>query len=90
MSPASIKGQKGPGGNVGERPSQAIDRGGHIRWLRAVLSVGVSTAGDAEPATRAANVSISGNPLKLRELFGLLDEFTPDLAIVEPNKATVE
>jgi alkyl sulfatase BDS1-like metallo-beta-lactamase superfamily hydrolase len=36
------------------------------------------------------DVSISGNPLKLRELFGLLDEFTPDFAIVEPNKASVE
>jgi alkyl sulfatase BDS1-like metallo-beta-lactamase superfamily hydrolase len=36
------------------------------------------------------DVSISGNPLKLRELFGLLDEFTPDFDIVEPNKASVE
>ena len=36
------------------------------------------------------DVSISGNPLKLRELFGLLDEFTPDFEIVEPRKASVE
>jgi alkyl sulfatase BDS1-like metallo-beta-lactamase superfamily hydrolase len=36
------------------------------------------------------DVSISGNPLKLRELFGLLDEFTPDFAIVEPKKESVE
>jgi alkyl sulfatase BDS1-like metallo-beta-lactamase superfamily hydrolase len=36
------------------------------------------------------DVSISGNPLKLRELFGLLDDFTPDFEIVEPIKASVE
>jgi alkyl sulfatase BDS1-like metallo-beta-lactamase superfamily hydrolase len=36
------------------------------------------------------DVSISGNQLKLRELFGLLDEFAPDFAIVEPSKASVE
>ena len=32
------------------------------------------------------DVSISGNPLKLRELFGLLDDFTPDFEIIEPKK----
>jgi alkyl sulfatase BDS1-like metallo-beta-lactamase superfamily hydrolase len=36
------------------------------------------------------DVSISGNPLKLRELFGLLDDFTPDFEIVEPRKVGVE
>jgi alkyl sulfatase BDS1-like metallo-beta-lactamase superfamily hydrolase len=36
------------------------------------------------------DLSISGNPLKLRELFGLLDEFTADFEIVEPKKASVE
>ncbi len=36
------------------------------------------------------DVSISGNPLKLRELFGLLDDFSPDFEIVEPKKAGVE
>lgn len=36
------------------------------------------------------DVSISGNPLKLRELFGMLDDFTPDFEIVEPKKASVE
>ena len=36
------------------------------------------------------DVSISGNPLRLRELFGLLDDFTPDFEIVEPKKASVE
>jgi len=36
------------------------------------------------------DVSISGNPVKLRELFGLLDDFTPDFEIVEPRKVSVE
>jgi alkyl sulfatase BDS1-like metallo-beta-lactamase superfamily hydrolase len=36
------------------------------------------------------DVAISGNPLKLRELFGLLDDFSPDFEIVEPKKASVE
>jgi len=36
------------------------------------------------------DVSVSGNPLKLRELFGLLDEFSPGFEIVEPRKASVE
>ncbi|MGD9839296.1 MAG: alkyl/aryl-sulfatase [Afipia sp.] len=36
------------------------------------------------------DVSIGGNPLKLRELFGLLDEFSTGFEIVEPKKAAVE
>jgi alkyl sulfatase BDS1-like metallo-beta-lactamase superfamily hydrolase len=36
------------------------------------------------------DVSISGDPSKLRELFGLLDEFPPEFEIVEPKKAGVE
>jgi alkyl sulfatase BDS1-like metallo-beta-lactamase superfamily hydrolase len=36
------------------------------------------------------DVSISGNPLKLAELFGLLDEFSPGFEIVEPRKASVQ
>jgi len=36
------------------------------------------------------DVSISGNPLKLRELFGMLDDFTPDFEIVGPLKASVQ
>ena len=38
----------------------------------------------------SGDVSISGNPLKLGELFGLLDEFSPGFEIVEPRKAAVE
>lgn len=36
------------------------------------------------------DVSVGGNPLKLRELFGMLDEFSPGFEIVEPKKAAVE
>jgi alkyl sulfatase BDS1-like metallo-beta-lactamase superfamily hydrolase len=36
------------------------------------------------------DVSIRGNPLKLAELFGLLDEFSPGFEVVEPKKASVE
>jgi alkyl sulfatase BDS1-like metallo-beta-lactamase superfamily hydrolase len=36
------------------------------------------------------DVSIRGNPLKLAELFGLLDEFPPGFEVVEPKKAGVE
>ena len=38
----------------------------------------------------SGDVSISGNPLKLGELFGLLDEFSPGFEVVEPKKAAVE
>jgi alkyl sulfatase BDS1-like metallo-beta-lactamase superfamily hydrolase len=38
----------------------------------------------------AGDVAISGNPLKLGELFGLLDEFSPGFEVVEPKKARVE
>jgi len=36
------------------------------------------------------DVWVGGNPLKLRELFGLLDDFSPDFDVVEPRKASVE
>jgi alkyl sulfatase BDS1-like metallo-beta-lactamase superfamily hydrolase len=36
------------------------------------------------------DVSISGNPLKLAELFGLLDEFPPGFEVVEPKKVAVK
>jgi alkyl sulfatase BDS1-like metallo-beta-lactamase superfamily hydrolase len=36
------------------------------------------------------DVSVGGNPLKLRELFGLLDEFSPGFEIVEPRKVSME
>lgn len=36
------------------------------------------------------DVSVGGNPLKLRELFGLLDEFSTGFEIVEPRNTAVE
>jgi alkyl sulfatase BDS1-like metallo-beta-lactamase superfamily hydrolase len=36
------------------------------------------------------DISVSGNPFKLRELFGLIDEFEPNFEVVEPRKAAVE
>ncbi len=36
------------------------------------------------------DVSVGGNPLKLRELFGLLDDFSPGFEVVEPRKVSVE
>ena len=47
------------------------------------------------PSLRAAgvvtgDVVISGNPLKLAELFSLFDEFPSNFEVVEPRKATIE
>jgi linear primary-alkylsulfatase len=36
------------------------------------------------------DVSASGNSLKLRELFGLLDDFSLDFEIVEPRKVSAQ
>lgn len=36
------------------------------------------------------DVSLSGNPLKLRELFDLIEEFSPNFEIVEPLRVSVE
>jgi alkyl sulfatase BDS1-like metallo-beta-lactamase superfamily hydrolase len=41
-------------------------------------------------AVAAGDISFSGDPQKLGELMGMLDDFTPDFAIVEPIKARVE
>jgi alkyl sulfatase BDS1-like metallo-beta-lactamase superfamily hydrolase len=41
-------------------------------------------------AVAVADISFSGDPQKLGELMGMLDDFTPDFAIVEPIKARVE
>jgi len=38
----------------------------------------------------AGDVSVSGNPQKLGELFGLLDEFSPEFEVVEPKRVKVE
>ena len=41
-------------------------------------------------AVATRDISFSGNPLKLQELLGMLDEFRPDFEIVEPRKASAE
>lgn len=41
-------------------------------------------------AIATGDVSVWGNPLKLRELFGLLDDFTPDFPVIEPKRAAAE
>jgi alkyl sulfatase BDS1-like metallo-beta-lactamase superfamily hydrolase len=43
----------------------------------------------AESVARG-DVAISGNPQKLGELFGLLDEFPPGFEVVEPKKVSVQ
>jgi alkyl sulfatase BDS1-like metallo-beta-lactamase superfamily hydrolase len=41
-------------------------------------------------SVQSGDVSLSGDPAKLRELFALFDDFPPDFEIVEPRKAKVE
>ena len=61
-----------------------------LKLTRAALDA-ISTKQRTFPDSIASgDVAVSGNPLKLSELFGLLDEFTTDFEIVEPKKASVE
>jgi alkyl sulfatase BDS1-like metallo-beta-lactamase superfamily hydrolase len=41
-------------------------------------------------AIATGDLWLTGNPLKLRELFSLFDEFSPDFEVIEPKKARVE
>jgi alkyl sulfatase BDS1-like metallo-beta-lactamase superfamily hydrolase len=41
-------------------------------------------------AVATGDLWVSGNPLKLRELFSLFDDFSPDFEVVEPVKAKLE
>ncbi|ABD08837.1 Beta-lactamase-like [Rhodopseudomonas palustris HaA2] len=41
-------------------------------------------------AIATGDLWITGNPLKLRELFALFDDFSPDFEVVEPKKASVD
>jgi alkyl sulfatase BDS1-like metallo-beta-lactamase superfamily hydrolase len=41
-------------------------------------------------AVATGDLWVTGNPLKLRELFSLFDEFSPDFEVIEPVKARVE
>ncbi|RJF67454.1 alkyl/aryl-sulfatase [Rhodopseudomonas palustris] len=41
-------------------------------------------------AIATGDLWVTGNPLKLRELFGMFDEFSPNFEVIEPVKAKVE
>jgi len=41
-------------------------------------------------AVATGDLWVTGNPLKLRELFALFDDFSPDFEVVEPVKAKLE
>ncbi|RED29165.1 alkyl sulfatase BDS1-like metallo-beta-lactamase superfamily hydrolase [Rhodopseudomonas thermotolerans] len=41
-------------------------------------------------AIATGDLWVSGNPLKLRELFGMFDEFSPNFEVIEPVKASVD
>ena len=41
-------------------------------------------------AVATGDLWITGNPLKLRELFGMFDEFSPNFEVIEPVKAKAE
>ncbi|WP_420132006.1 alkyl/aryl-sulfatase [Rhodopseudomonas sp.] len=41
-------------------------------------------------AIATGDLWVTGNPLKLRELFGMFDEFSPNFEVIEPVKAKIE
>ena len=41
-------------------------------------------------AIATGDLWVTGNPLKLRELFSMFDEFSPNFEVIEPVKAKVE
>jgi alkyl sulfatase BDS1-like metallo-beta-lactamase superfamily hydrolase len=41
-------------------------------------------------AVLSGDLWVTGNPLKLRELFGLFEDFSPNFEVIEPVKAKVE
>jgi alkyl sulfatase BDS1-like metallo-beta-lactamase superfamily hydrolase len=61
-----------------------------VRLTRAALDAITLKQRTFIGSVATGDVSISGNPLKLVELFALLDEFSPGFEIVEPRKASVE
>jgi alkyl sulfatase BDS1-like metallo-beta-lactamase superfamily hydrolase len=61
-----------------------------VRLTRAALNAITLKQHSFADSIADGDIVISGNPAKLRELFGLLEDFTPDFEIVEPIKADVE
>ena len=68
----------------------ADDADAGVKLTRAALDAITLKQRSFAGSIATGDVSISGNPLKLRELFGVLDDFTPDFEVVEPKKASVE
>jgi alkyl sulfatase BDS1-like metallo-beta-lactamase superfamily hydrolase len=73
---------------VGSKP--AFDTRAGVKLTRAALDAITLKQRTFLGSIVTGDVGISGNPLKLRELFGLLDDFAPDFEIIEPKKASVE
>ena len=61
-----------------------------VRLTRATFDAISSKQRSFLGAIATGDIGLSGNPLRLRELFGLLDDFTPDFEVIEPRKVSVE
>jgi alkyl sulfatase BDS1-like metallo-beta-lactamase superfamily hydrolase len=61
-----------------------------IKLTRAALDAITLKQRTFADSVASGAVSIVGNPQKLGELFGLLDEFPPGFEVVEPRKVAVE
>jgi alkyl sulfatase BDS1-like metallo-beta-lactamase superfamily hydrolase len=74
------------------RPSVQTDWYFHagVKLTRATLDAITLKQRTFMGSIATGDVAISGNALKLAELFGLFDEFSPGFEIVEPRKAAVE
>ena len=65
----------------------AADADVSVTVTRAALGAIMAKRRTFAEAAQAGEVSITGNPAALRELFGMLDEVTPDFPVIEPVKA---
>ncbi|MES2028083.1 MAG: alkyl sulfatase dimerization domain-containing protein [Pseudomonadota bacterium] len=61
-----------------------------VRLTRAALDAITLKQKTFAESVAGGAVSLDGDPVKLRELFGMLDEFPTGFEIVEPKKARVE
>jgi alkyl sulfatase BDS1-like metallo-beta-lactamase superfamily hydrolase len=61
-----------------------------LRLTRATLDALTLKQRTFAGALLTGDISFSGNPLKLRELTGMLDDFPADFEIVEPRRAKAE
>jgi alkyl sulfatase BDS1-like metallo-beta-lactamase superfamily hydrolase len=61
-----------------------------LTLTRAALDALTLKRGSFAEAVVRGDIAFSGNPLKLQELMAMLDDFTPDFAIVEPNQTAAK